>query len=112
MKSSYHLKPAPQASGPGGQPDGTFTADYQYAAGSGDLDECEGRIGVTPEYPQITNYYVLTKDYPFIPRFFRGEPDSSFQRRGSGAVLRRGQRQGAPIRGTGQGRRAPRRSRL
>jgi hypothetical protein len=112
MKSSYHLKPAPRASGPGGQPDGTFTADYQYAPGSGDLDECGGRTGVTPEYPQGPYYYVLTEDYPFIPRFFRGEPDSSFRRRGPGAVPPRGQRQGPPIRGTGQGRRDPRRPRL
>jgi len=96
MKSSYQLKPAPRSGGPGGKPDGTFTADYQYVPHSGDLDECGGRTGVTPEYPQGTYYYVLTEDYPFIPRFFRGEPDPSFQRRGPGIGPPRGPRQGPP----------------
>ena len=35
-------------------PMGTFTSDYQYVANSGDLDECNGRTGVTPEYPAGT----------------------------------------------------------
>ena len=29
-------------------------------AGLGDLDECNGRFGSTPEYPQGTYYYVST----------------------------------------------------
>ena len=30
---------------------GAFTQDFEYVEGSGDLDECNGRIGVTPEVP-------------------------------------------------------------
>lgn len=82
LRSSYILKEGLRPSGPGGPYDGTFVQDYVYAAGSGDLDECNGRSGPTPEYPGGTYYYVLTDDFPFIPRRFRGTPDESFQRRG------------------------------
>ncbi len=85
MKSSYKIKTGPRPSGrdsPGGNYDGTFTLDYEYDAGSGDLDECNGRFGPTPEFPEGTFYYVLTEEHPFIPRFFKGGPDASFQRRG------------------------------
>ena len=34
--------------------------DWNYVAGVGDLDECNGRWGVTPEYPQGTYHYVST----------------------------------------------------
>lgn len=84
VKSSYQLKKGsrPTANGqPGGTYDGVFVEDYEYVAGHGDLDECSGRHGVTPEFPHGTYYYVLTQDFPFIPRFFRGTPDASFARR-------------------------------
>lgn len=68
--------------GPGGTYDGTFVQDYEYVAGSGDLDECNGRFGVTPEYPDGIYHYYLTDTFPFIPRRFRGTPDVSFVRRG------------------------------
>ena len=85
LKSSYRLKSGSRPTvgdQPGGTYDGSFVEDFEYAAGSGDLDECNGRTGVTPEFPAGTYYYVLTTDYPFIPRAFRGTPDRSFQRRG------------------------------
>lgn len=85
LKSSYQLKKGsrPTANGqPGGTYDGVFVEDFEYVAGRGDLDECSGRFGVTPEFPAGTYYYVLTEDFPFIPRFFRGTPDASFARRG------------------------------
>jgi hypothetical protein len=85
MKSSYKLKQGERpggANGPGGTYDGSFTADFEYVKGSGDLDECNGRTGVTPEYPKGTYYYVLTDEFPFIPRFWRGTPDDSFLKRG------------------------------
>jgi YHYH protein len=50
--------------------------------GAGDLDECNGRVGVTPEFPGGTYHYYLTSDFPFIPRLYRGTPDSSFERHG------------------------------
>jgi glutamate synthase (ferredoxin) len=41
-----------------------------------------GRFGVTPEFPEGTYHYVLTEQYPLIPRQFAGTPDASFERRG------------------------------
>ncbi|HEX4610116.1 MAG TPA: YHYH protein [Urbifossiella sp.] len=81
LKSSYRLKPTDRPTGPGGPHDGSFEQDYEYAAGLGDLDECNGRTGVTPEFPGGTYYYVVTAAYPYIPRHYRGTPDPSFFRR-------------------------------
>ena len=84
LRSSYRLKTGvrPVVNGqPGGTYDGVFVEDFDYVAGSGDLDECGGRLGVTPEFPGGTYHYVLTEDFPFVPRLFRGTPDPSFARR-------------------------------
>ena len=82
MRSSYRLKSGTRPSGPGGGYDGSFTADYEYVEGAGDLDECNGRFAVTPEHPSGIYHYYLTKGFPHIPRNFRGTPDMSFVRRG------------------------------
>jgi hypothetical protein len=85
MKSSYRLKSGTRPgnpSGPGGTYNGEFTADYEFVKGVGDLDEANGRYGVTPEFPQGTYYYCLTEEFPFAPRYWRGTPDPSFQKRG------------------------------
>lgn len=53
-------------------PAGTFVEDYEYAAGSGDLDEHNGRWARTPEYPEGTYAYFLSTDtgnrlmYPYL----------------------------------------------
>ena len=52
---------------------GAFTQDFQYVEGSGDLDECNGRIGVTPEFPDGIYYYVVTDDFPYFSRSLKGE---------------------------------------
>ena len=77
-RGSYQLRSGSRASAPGGTYDGTFEQDYEYVAGLGDLDECNGREGVTPEYPDGTYYYVVTENYPYLPRMLRGTPDASF----------------------------------
>jgi hypothetical protein len=82
LKSSYRLKTGQrpnEAGKPSGAYDGTFVQDYEYVAGLGDLDECNGRYGKTTEYPDGTYYYVLTKSWPFIPRCLHAEPDESFR---------------------------------
>jgi len=87
LRSSYRLRSGTRPSGnegPGGKYDGTFTADFEYAAGAGDLDECNGRSGVTPEYPGGTYYYCITADFPYLPRDWRGTPDASFFKSGPG----------------------------
>ena len=45
-------------------PAGTFMEDYEYRAGSGDLDEFNGRFAITPEYPAGTYAYFLSTDKP------------------------------------------------
>ncbi len=77
LKSSYRLKSGNRPAGqrnPGGKYDGTFIQDYQYVERAGDLDECNGRFGKTPDFPAGTYAYYLTEDWPVIPRAFRGTP--------------------------------------
>ena len=103
MRSSYRLKKGTRPSGPRGRYDGTFDEDWEYVAGAGELDECNGRVGVTPEFPQGTYYYCVTEDFPFVSRNFRGAPDESFQHKGGPGGRRGGPPGGGPP-GQGQGR--------
>lgn len=80
LKSSYQIKSGLRSDGPGGAFDGTFVQDYEYVKGLGDLDQANGRFGVTAEYPEGTYYYVITADFPFIPRYWRGRPSPDFGR--------------------------------
>ena len=78
LRGSYRLKAVADANRPSTTTYamGTFTQDYEYAAGSGDLDECNGRTGVTPEFPAGTYHYVITDTYPYIGRCVKGTPAS------------------------------------
>lgn len=60
----------------GGHHDGTFNSDYEYVAGMGDLDECNG-ITIDEEY-----MYLVTAAFPYIGRCLMGEFKS--QERGGG----------------------------
>lgn len=71
-QSSYKLKPGLRASGPGGQHDGTYVQDWEYVAGSGSLDECNGAIR-DGQY-----VYYATDTYPFFPRCFKGTVSADF----------------------------------
>lgn len=84
LTSSYRLIQGRRDAGPGGAYDGSFDSDFEFVKGKGDLDPWNGRYGVTPEFPKGTYYYVLTDSFPFIPRKFRGTPDTSFRRGGPG----------------------------
>lgn len=102
LKSSYQLKDEKRPSkpdGPGGTTDGSFASDYEYVAGAGDLDEYNGREGITEEFPDGTYYYVLTDDFPYIPRLLRGVSDPSFLREMGG--------QGGPPNGGPEGKDGP-----
>jgi len=98
LESSYQLKEGERPEdAPPGQYDGTYDEDFEFIKGSGDLDELNGRSGPTPEFPMGTYYYVVSHDYPFVPRFFRGVPDPSFDIRGHNGPrngVRNGQRDG------------------
>jgi len=57
---------------PGGTYDGTYTDDYEYSQGAGDLDECNGMT-----IDGVYGYYV-TDSYPWVIGCYKGTPDSSF----------------------------------
>jgi len=85
MRPSYRLRTGErpgEPKGPGGRHDGNFTEDYEYVKGLGDLDECNGRFGVTPEFPKGTYHYHATARFPYLSRFWRGVPDITFQKQG------------------------------
>lgn len=71
---SYVLDTTPDAGRPSTSlaPLGTFVSDWNYSAGHGDLDDCNGRTGVTPEFPNGTYYYMATDTYPFFSRCLKG----------------------------------------
>ena len=48
-------------------PDGTYTSDWEYVSGSGDLDECNGTL-IDGQY-----VYVITNEFPYISRCLNGE---------------------------------------
>jgi len=84
LSSSYLLKEGSRAgngiTSPDGLYDGMYIQDYEYVDGLSDLDECGGRYGLTPDYPNGTYYYVLTDNWPNIPRCLMGEHvDNSFK---------------------------------
>lgn len=75
VKGSYQLKNTPDTNRPATTmfAMGTFTQDYEYVAGSGDLDECNGRTGVTPEFPKGIYHYYATDTYPYLQRCVKGK---------------------------------------
>lgn len=83
MIPSYELKtgnrPGDGVTAPCDVYNGVYSNDYNYTALLGDLDEANGRIGITPEYPNGTYYYVITEDFPSIPRYFKGTPSDDFK---------------------------------
>lgn len=111
MRSSYRLKTADRGgdgqTSPTGKPDGAFGLDFEYVAGAGDLDEFGGRTGVTPEFPQGTYYYVMTEEYPFIPRKFKGTPDPSFSKQAMDPHANLGGQGGPGAKGKGKGKKGP-----
>jgi len=98
MRSSYQLRSGTRNGGPGGKFDGTFTEDYEYVEGTGDLDECHGRFGVTPEYPEGIYHYCVTHEFPQLSRYWKGTPDPSFEKKGPppSAGMRGGRPGGRP----------------
>lgn len=78
--SSWVQKEGQRASNePSGEYDGTYTLDFEYKEGAGDLDDCNGIFTVTPEYPEGTYAYFLTDTFPFVPRCLHGDSDGSFE---------------------------------
>ena len=72
---------------------GSYAEDFEYVAGSGDLDEHNGRFCITPEYPEGTYAYFATIDadgvstYPYVigPTYYGVVATENFPTRGPGA---------------------------
>ena len=83
MTPSYELKtgtrPGDGITAPCDVYTGVYSNDYQYVENLGHLDEANGRYGKTPEYPEGTYYYMITTDFPSIPRYFKGTPSNDFK---------------------------------
>lgn len=74
--SGHSLKPGNRPGNgitePDGSYDGFYVEDYEFLDSNWPLDECNGRFGITPEFPNGTYYYVMTDNWPYIPRCFYG----------------------------------------
>ena len=66
-------------------PDGTYTSDWGYLAGSGDLDECNGTF-IEDQY-----LYLITNEFPYISRCLKGEFNESLPSDFGSEQLPRGQ---------------------
>ena len=76
VTSSYRTKTTPGVNRPATTATyamGTFTQDYEYVACLGDLDECNGRTGVTPEFPKGIYHYFATDTFPHLHRCIKGK---------------------------------------
>jgi hypothetical protein len=74
ITSSWQLKTGQRAeSEPAGTYDGTYTTDYEFVEGSGDLDQCNGMFTKTPEFPDGTYSYFVTSEFPYVSRCLNGE---------------------------------------
>tara|TARA_Y100000590_G_scaffold467947_1_gene648707 strand:- start:271 stop:1500 length:1230 start_codon:yes stop_codon:yes gene_type:complete len=99
MTSSYQLKSG--ANGYGG------IDDWEYIAGLGTLDECNGRSGPVPEYPEGIYHYHSTLfnggnliGFPYFLLCYKGTPDETnfSQRQGNGVGQGTQQRRPSPRR--------------
>ena len=83
IRSGHGISPAADsATGPAVStafPMGWYLQDYDYLGDRGytqgtdfDLDECNGRTGVTPEFPKGTYHYYATDTYPYLQRCVKG----------------------------------------
>lgn len=76
--------------------DGTFTSDFEYVSGAGNLDECNG-IEIDGKY-----MYFVTDEFPYVSRCLMGEVTQK-ERKGSpraGQRNQRGQQRGSGERPT------------
>lgn len=71
--SSYQLKSGTRSSAPGGAHDGTYVQDFEYVAGSGNLDECNGAM------LNGTYTYFATDTFPFYPHCLKGSRITNFR---------------------------------
>lgn len=77
VTSSFRLKSGNRPSGTGnhgGTYDGTYVDDYEYVAGSGDLDQCNGMMW------KGSYGYCVVKTYPWVLSCLKGTPNASLNK--------------------------------
>ncbi|WP_425392984.1 YHYH protein [Ekhidna sp.] len=84
LTSGYSLKPGERpgdgVNEPCGEYNGKYTKDYEWSASNGDLDECNGiDRSVTIGNETYEYFYVITEEFPVIPRCLVGTPDNTFK---------------------------------
>ncbi len=85
LTPGYRLKsgdrPGDGVSEPCGEYNGKYTNDFEFVEDLGDLDACNGFEGsVTINGETFGYFYVITEDFPVIPRCITGTPDNSFKK--------------------------------
>ncbi|MEW4924769.1 YHYH protein [Algibacter sp. 2305UL17-15] len=68
-----------------GHHNGTYTSDFEYVEGTGDLDECNG-ISIAGKY-----MYLVTNEFPYVSRCLMGEVAQETQRGNSSGGRQRGE---------------------
>jgi len=84
LNSGYVLKsgerPGDGITAPCGEYNGKYTNDFTWSANAGDLDECNGiDRTVTINGETYAYFYVITDDFPVIPRCLAGTPNDTFR---------------------------------
>ncbi|MEO1049272.1 MAG: YHYH protein [Bacteroidota bacterium] len=84
LESSYRIRsgqrPGDGESEPCGEYNGKYTNDFEFVNGLGDLDECNGiSQSVTLGGETFSYFYVITAEFPIIPRCISGAPNNSFR---------------------------------
>ena len=74
FKTSWRLKKGNRKIEPFGKYDGSFKEDYEFINGSGDLDECNGKL-LDGKYR-----YFATNSFPFFPRCHWGKTSKDFRK--------------------------------
>ena len=74
FKTSWQLKKGNRKIRPFGKYDGSFKEDYEFINGSGDLDECNGRV-YNGDYK-----YFATNSFPYFPRCHWGSVSKDFKK--------------------------------
>ncbi|MDD9923625.1 MAG: YHYH protein [Boseongicola sp.] len=72
-QSSYQLKKGARSSAPGGAFDGEYVQDFEFVAGSGNLDECNGAM------VDGTYTYFATDSFPYFPHCLKGSRVMEFR---------------------------------
>ena len=95
LQSGWQLKqgerPGDGVTAPCGEYNGKYTVDYEHVASSGDLDECNGMnqnitLQTASGMETFDYFYVITNEFPQVPRCVTGFRDESFNNSNKGST--------------------------